>query len=93
MMGVTKGDDSNNAVKAGSAFDEIIRRNYIQKGMNASEAIREAHEEFTANFHFKEDESVLWGEDDSEFSASTTPVISEGVTNALNHYDKNKKAK
>ena len=86
MMGVTKGDDSNNAVKAGNAFDEIIRRNYIRKGMSASEAIREAHDEFKAKFHFKEDESFLWGEDDSEFSGATTPEVSEGVKAGLNAY-------
>ena len=86
MMGITGGDDSNNAVKASQAFDEIIRRNYIQKGMSASEAIRMAKEEFDATWHFKQDETFLWGSDDSEFSPQVKPEISEATSNALDKY-------
>jgi len=86
MMGITKGDDSNNSVKAAAAFDEIIRRNYIQKGMSASEAIRLAHEEFQQTWHFKPDETFFWGGDDSEFSPQVKKEISEATSNALDKY-------
>ena len=91
MMGITKGDDSNNAVKASQAFDEIIRRNYIQKGMSASEAIRLAHEEFKQTWHFKADETFWYGSDDSEFSPQVSSEMSEATTNALNKYDRKAK--
>jgi hypothetical protein len=86
MMGITKGDDSNNAVKAGQAFDEIIRKNYIHKGMTASEAIRLAKEEFDATWHFKADDTFWYGSDDSEFSPQVKPEISEATSNALDKY-------
>jgi hypothetical protein len=86
MMGITGGDDSNNAVKASQAFDEIIRRNYIQKGMTASEAIRLAKEEFDATWHFKQDETFLWGSDDSEFSPQVSQEMSEATAGALDKY-------
>lgn len=86
MMSITKGDDSNNSVKAAQAFDEIIRRNYIQKGMSASEAIRLAQEEFSTTWHFKPDETFLWGGDDSEFSPQVKKEISEATASALDKY-------
>ena len=86
MMGLTGGDDSNNAVEASQMFDEIIRRNYIQKGMSASEAIRMAHEEFKQNYNFKPDGTFWYGSDDSEFSPQVKPEISEATSNALDKY-------
>ena len=86
MMGLTGGDDSNNAVEAAQMFDEIIRRNYIQKGMSAPEAIRMAHEEFKQNYHFKPDGSFLWGSDDSEFSPQVSQEMSEATAGALDKY-------
>ena len=86
MMGITKGDDSNNSIKAAQAFDEIFRRNYIKKGMSASEALRLAHEEFQQTWHFKPDETFLWGGDDSEFSPQVKKEISEATSSALDKY-------
>ena len=86
MMGLTKGDDSNNAVKASQAFDEIVRKNYIEKGMSAPEALRLGHEEFLQTWHFKADGTVLWGQDDSEFSPQVTQGISEATSSALDKY-------
>ena len=86
MMGLTGGDDSNNAVEAAKMFDEIIRRNYIQKGMSASEAIRMAHEEFKQNYNFKHDGTFWYGSDDSEFSPQVSPQISEATAGALDKY-------
>ena len=38
------------------------------------------------NWHFKQDETFLWGSDDSEFSPQVKPEISEATAGALDKY-------